>query len=323
MTSLNKFIRYAAAAALVGLEMPVSAADKVNVGVFPVSSALPYFVALERGYFKEQGIEVSMTKLMGGPPIVGAMITGHIDAAANLVTIEGMNANLKKPGVVMYIAINGQNKQYQMEQFVVRKGYPARTIRDLKGARILSAPGPANMSMAHAVLAANGLKRGDYKLDQIGMPQHVGALKAGTFDAGYTLEPAASIAVKIGAARRLEAGIISTYILGNDDANTYAAGGALTSKFIAERPQVARRYAAAWAKAIHDIKTDTAAARKHLIKNTFTPPDIAPTIPMVNYTMVRDLTPQNLKNFQAFIDFANKAGVLKSTVDVTKYLKKY
>ncbi len=324
MTSLSQTIRHAfVAAALVGLAMPVSAADKVNVGVFPVSSALPYFVALERGYFKEQGIEVSMTKLMGGPPIVGAMITGHIDAAANLVTIEGMNANLKKPGVVMYIAINGQNKQYQMEQFVVRKGYPARTIRDLKGARILSAPGPANMSMAHAVLAANGLKRGDYKLDQIGMPQHVGALKAGTFDAGYTLEPAASIAVKIGAARRLEAGIISTYILGNDDANTYAAGGALTSKFIAERPAVARRYAAAWAKAIHDIKTDTAAARKHLIKNTFTPPDIAPTIPMVNYTMVRDLTPQNLKNFQAFIDFANKAGVLKSTVDVTKYLKKY
>ncbi len=323
MISLSRTIRTAAAAALVGLAVPVSAAEKVNVGVFPVSSALPYFVALERGYFKEQGIEVSMSKLMGGPPIVGAMITGHIDAAANLVTIEGMNANLKKPGVVMYIAINGQNKRYQMEQFVVRIGHPARTIRELKGARILSAPGPANMSMAHAVLAANGLKRGDYKLDQIGMPQHVGALKAGTFDAGYTLEPAASIAVKVGAARRLEAGIISTYILGDDDANTYAAGAALTSRFISERPDVARRYAAAWAKAIHDIKTDTAAARKHLIKNTFTPPDIAPTIPMVNYTMVRDLTPRNLKNFQAFIDFANKAGVLKSTVDVTKYLKKY
>ena len=80
---------------------------------------------------------------------------------------------------------------------------------------------------------------------------------------------------------------------------------------------------AAWAKAIHDIKTDTKAARKHLIKNTFTPPNIAPTIPMVNYTMVRDLTAQNLKDFQAFIDFANKAGVLKSTVDVKKYLKQY
>ncbi|HWL21529.1 MAG TPA: hypothetical protein VNS33_17790, partial [Bradyrhizobium sp.] len=46
------------------------AQDKVSVGVFPVSSSLPYFVALERGFFKEANIEPEMTKLMGGPPNV-------------------------------------------------------------------------------------------------------------------------------------------------------------------------------------------------------------------------------------------------------------
>jgi len=29
-----------------------AAQDKVSVGVFPVSSSLPYFVALERGFFQ-------------------------------------------------------------------------------------------------------------------------------------------------------------------------------------------------------------------------------------------------------------------------------
>ena len=110
----------AASALSITIQSAVAAADKVNVGVFPVSSALPYFVALERGYFKEQNIEVKKVKLMGGPPLVGAMISNQIDAATNLVTIEGMNANLKKPGVVVYISINGQNKKWQMEQFVVR-----------------------------------------------------------------------------------------------------------------------------------------------------------------------------------------------------------
>lgn len=327
----NSFSRYfkfgsaaiAAAAIFVAATGSATAADKVSVGVFPVSSALPYFVALERGYFKEQNIETTSTRLMGGPALVGAMIGGQIDVATNLVTIEGMNANLKKPGVVMYISINGQNKKYQMEQFVVRTGHPAKKISDLKGAKILSAPGPANMSMARAVLAANGLKPGDYRLDQLAMPQHVGALKAGTFDAGYTLEPNGMIAVANGAVRRLEAGVISTYILKDDSANTYAAGTALTSKFIKSRPDVARRFAAAWAKAIKDIKNDTAAVRKHLIKNTFTSAKVAPTIPMVNYTMIKNLTPKNIKNFQAFISFAHKAKVLKSDVDVTKYMKKY
>src|SRR5262245_56075578 len=90
-------------AAAIGLAamgaFPGAGQDKVEVGVFPVSSSLPYFVALERGFFKEQGIEPEMVRLIGGPPNVAAMITNQIDASAVLVTIEGMNANLKKPGV--------------------------------------------------------------------------------------------------------------------------------------------------------------------------------------------------------------------------------
>src|ERR671934_2897259 len=112
------------AGALLGLglsSLPAAAQDKVKVGVFPVSSSLPYFVAVERGFFKEQNIEPEMVRLIGGPPNVAAMITNQIDASAVLVTIEGMNANLKKPGVAMYISLNSQNKTYQMEQFVVRK----------------------------------------------------------------------------------------------------------------------------------------------------------------------------------------------------------
>src|SRR3979490_3652485 len=81
-----------------------AAQDKVSVGVFPVSSSLPYFVALERGFFKEQNIEPEMTRLMGGPPNVAAMMTNQIEVSAVLVTLEGLHANVKKPGVRMEIA---------------------------------------------------------------------------------------------------------------------------------------------------------------------------------------------------------------------------
>src|SRR3546814_12616138 len=63
------------------------AADKVKVGVFPVSSAMPYFVALERGSFKGQNIDAAMVKLMGSPPIVQGMLTGDLDAGAHLVPV--------------------------------------------------------------------------------------------------------------------------------------------------------------------------------------------------------------------------------------------
>src|SRR6266481_6217155 len=267
-----------ALAAIAALAAPASAQDKVKVGVFPVSSSLPYFVAVERGFFKDQNVEPEMVRLIGGPPNVAAMITNQIDASAVLVTIEGMNANIKKPGVAMYISLNSQNRTYQMEQFVVRRGFKATTLKDLKGAKIMSAPGPANVTMAKAALAAAGLKDGDYTIDQLDMGQHVNVMQAGTFDAGYTLEPIATT---------IEAGVIAHYVLGDPDANAFVAGCALTSDFIKSRPDVAKRFAAAWGRAVELINSNPQEARKHLLKNTFTPDDVVDTVPMIRYFMAK------------------------------------
>ena len=301
----------------------VFAQDKVKIGVFPVSSSLPHFVAAERGFYKEQRVDVEMVRLIGGPPNVSALITNQIDASAVLVTIEGMNANVKKPGVAMYISVNAQNATYQMEQFVVRKGFNAASLKDLKGARIMSAPGPANVTMARAVLAAAGLKEGDYRLDQLDMGQHVNAMTAGTFDAGYTLEPNASVMRKNGVASTLEAGVIAKYILGDPYARAWVAGCVLSTDFIKSRPDVAKRFTAAWENAARFINTNPKEARRHLVKNTFTPDDVVDTVPMVKFTMVRDLTPKDRADFQRFINFSVESGTISEKVDVKRFLHQF
>src|SRR5712672_999419 len=269
---------------------PAAAQDKVKVGVFPVSSSLPYFVALGRGIFKAHNIEPETITLMGGPPNVAALITNQIEVAAVLVMLEGLNANIKKPGVAMYIGVHSQTKVWQMEQFVIRKGFAATSLKDFKGAKLMSAPGPANLNTAKAVLAKVGLKDGDYTIDQLDMGQHVNAMTAGTFDGGYTLEPNASTMRKMGIATTLEAGVIAHYVLGDPDANAFVAGCALTSDFIKSRPDVAKRFAAAWGRAVELINSNPQEARKHLLKNTFTPDDVIDTVPMIRYFMAKDLT---------------------------------
>jgi NitT/TauT family transport system substrate-binding protein len=310
-------------AAVVGVGQPAAAQDKVKVGVFPTASSVPYFAAIERGFFKEQGIEPEMIRLIGGPPNIAAMISNQIEAAIVLVTIEGMNANLKKPGVAMYIGVHSQNKIYQMEQFVVRRGYAAESLKDLKGARIMSAPGPANVVAAKAVLAKVGLNERDYTIDQLDMAQHVNAMTSGTFDAGYTLEPQASTMRKLGVARTLEAGVITKYILGDENGNAFAAGCAITSDFIRTRPDVARRFAAVWKKAIEFVNENPREARKYLAKNTLTPEDVVDTVPMVRYFMAGELTDKHKAEFQKFIDFSTAVGTLPEKVDITKYLQIY
>jgi NitT/TauT family transport system substrate-binding protein len=304
---------------------PAAAQDKVKVGVFPISSSLPYFVAIELGYFKSLNIEPETIKLMGGPLNVAGLMTNQIEVSIVLVTLEGLNANVKKPGVAMYIAMHSQTPIYRMEQFVVREGLAdkVKSLKDFKGLKLMSAPGPANVATAKGVLAKNGLKDGDFTIDQLDMGQHVNAMKAGTFDGGYTLEPSATIMKDLGVARTVEAGVISKYILGDEKADAFAAGCAFTTDFIDKRPDVAKRFAQGWEMAVDYIRKNPETARKYLAKNTLTPDNVVDTVPMLGYMMVKDMSPKQIEYLQTFADFGTEIGVVPEKVDVKKYLKSF
>ena len=328
MSSIPAFFRglvLALVSAALLASSPAFAQDKVKVGVFPISSSLPYFVAIGLGYFKDLNIEPETTVLMGGPPNVAALMTNQIEVSAVLVTLEGLNADVKKPGVAMYIAMHSQNSTYKMEQFVVREGLAdkVKTLADFKGLKLMSAPGPANLNTAKGILAKVGLKEGDYTIDQLDMGQHVNAMKAGTFDGGYTLEPSATIMHEIGAAKTVEAGVIAKYILGSPDADAYAAGCAFSSDFISKRPDVAKRFAQAWSRAIDYIRANPDAARKFLAKNTMTPDNIVDTVPMLGYIMTKDMSPKQLGYLQEFTDFGQQIGVVPEKIDVKQDLKAF
>jgi NitT/TauT family transport system substrate-binding protein len=319
------FIAAAAAALLAAAPSGAYSAEKVNVGVFPVSSSLPYFIALDLGYFKELDLEPQTITLMGGPANVAALITGQIDVSVVLVTLEGLNANLKKPGAAMYIAMNGQNATHRMEQFVVRSGLADQvtSLKDFKGRKLMSAPGPANLNTAKGILAKVGLHDGDYTIDQLDMGQHINAMKAGTFDGGYTLEPNASVMNQLGFAKTVEAGVIAKYVLNDPEADPFAAGCAFSSDFINKRPEAAKRFAQAWTKALALIASDPQSARRHLLKNTLTPESVVDTVPMLGYVMVKDMTAKQIADLQTFADFGRDIGVVPEKVDVKKYLQPF
>jgi NitT/TauT family transport system substrate-binding protein len=309
-------------AVLATLATGANAADQVKVGVFPVSSALPFFVAVERGYFAEQGIEPVPTRLASSTLIIQSFLSGDLETASALVTTEAFNVNLITKNTILYLSVNGQNEQNRQETLVMRKGLDASSIKDLKGkaTKIMSASGPANVAFAKAVLKANGLEEGkDYTMTDLALNLHVSAMTAGTFDVGYTIEPVGTMLKESGGGTELEGGVVATYILGRKDAMVFAAGGAITTKFAKERPDVARRYAIAWRKAIETIEKDPT-TRESLKVNTSVPPELVMKVGVPKFVMADQVTPQNMADFQKYMDFATAQGIVKGQVDVTKYL---
>jgi NitT/TauT family transport system substrate-binding protein len=117
--------------------------------------------------------------------------------------------------------------------------------------------------------------------------------------------------------------VIAKYVLGDPAAHAWAAGCVVSSDFIKNRPDVAKRFTAAWEKAVRLITDNPQETRKHLVKNTFTPDDVVDTVPMVKFTMVRDLTPKDRADFQKFIDFSVQTGTISEKVDVARFLHQF
>ena len=280
---------FAAAAIIVPLLAAgsASAADKVVVVMGKTSSNLPYYVADARGFFKEFGIEPEQKIIIDNSLVIAALIADQAEAAASVLAIDGMNANLKKPGAVNWITINAQNDPHKMEQFVIRAGFKATTVADLKGARIACAPGLGNLSMAKAALAKAGLVGRRLQARPDGSePAHqraaVGPVRcrlharAGRHhDAqGRRRHDAAERRDRAGRARRRQGQRLCRRRGGH-------------RRVPKNRPEVAKRYAQAWAKAIEFINDSPDEARKYLLNNTPIPESIVAEVPIVLFTYGR------------------------------------
>ncbi len=323
MRSIIRVVAIVALAASSAVCTHALAQDKVKMGLFIASSAMPYFIARERGYFAAENLDVEGIPLATHPLIVQGLVKGDLDTASNLLSLEGANINALRPNTLQYFSINCQNVKYQVEAYVVPAANTSiKTLADLKGKRIMSAPGPGNLFVAKGVLKAAGVDEKDYTIQEQQMSVHIGGLQSGQFDAAYTLEPIVSMMVAQGIGRKLEGGLIAKYMLGRPDACAVLAGGVMSVKFMQERPQVAERLARAWAKALNDGNNDPK-ARELLTKHMNTSAAVAPTVPLSYYNMVRDLKPAEIADFQNLVDQATAYGLVKSKIDVKTMLKTY
>jgi NitT/TauT family transport system substrate-binding protein len=111
------------------------AADRATVGVLRFVSSGPLFLAVERGYFREQGVDVEMKYFEAAQPIAVAAVSGDIDYG--LTAFTGGFYNLAGQGQLKIIAAQSKEaKGFAGNAILVSnaawdKGF--RSIKDFPG----------------------------------------------------------------------------------------------------------------------------------------------------------------------------------------------
>jgi len=310
----------AASAALIGLSHKALAQDdKILIGFWPIASGLPLYAGLERGIFKEAGLNVEGAKFASAQQVAEAMIAGRIHGSANGTASAALGlAELTSPNLFKIICSNPSNRTLILDEFVVPKDSAIKTIAELAGKKIASGPGIQNVTLAKIILEKNGIT--NPQVVELPIGQHVPALAAGQIDAAYTLEPTGTAGRLKGLTRVLEPGVISKYVLGNHDAPWFGGSASVTTAFLKDKPEVAKRYVAAYAKAVDWVRRNPDAARNHMDGFTAIEPALVKEVPLAGFTLYNEFKPSDIEYFQKFFDVFTDRKIFNKRLDVKSLL---
>ena len=322
---LRRALVFAAAGSVAAVALPrfarAQAAPKIRIGFWPVAAGLPFFAAVEKGYFKEAGLDVEPLKFAGAQQVMEAMLAGRSDGSANGTGSANLAiGEIAQPGLFKIFATNPSNAKYVLEEFLVPKDSPIKSMAELKGKRVASGPGIQNVTLAKTMLERAGA--GPMSVTELPIGQHVAAIAAGQVDAVYTLEPTGTVGRLNGTTRVLEAGVVAHYVLGDPLAPWHGGSASLTTEFIKKYPAESKKFIAAYARGIDLVRQQPADARQFMKGYTAIEGPLTAEVPLASYMLYNEFKPADVAYFQKFYDLFSDKGIFEKRVVVEPMLFK-
>ncbi|MAL80255.1 MAG: ABC transporter substrate-binding protein [Sneathiella sp.] len=239
-----------ALATLGASSLPAFAADKITVGALRFTSHAPSFVAYEKGYFTDEGLEVEFKFFQAAQPMAVAIASGDVDFG--ITAISGGLINLAEKGAVKVIGGGLQEEPGVNGQVILAsKGAYDDGLTDpskLKGRSFgITQAGSSFHYMAAKIAEKEGFSTADMKLvplQKVGAI--IGALKSGQVDA-WSIVPHIGIPLAKGDAV-VQIGMVADYI------PDYQVTTVFTStKNAEEKPDLVKRFLAAFSKGADDF----------------------------------------------------------------------
>ena len=226
-------------------------AGRVRFGGQYIAGDVPAFVAAERGYFHEEGVEVAFERFGNQTDMVAALSQGQIDAAGVGGTVPMFNAVAR--GVPLKVVLDKGTFRpgFGFTALTARKDlYDSgrlRRLEDLRGLTVAMLPPPRGTGNAAALWAGLqrvGLTFDDFTVVALNFPDMIPAFANGAIDAALMAEPFLSRALGQGSVVRL---------MGQDEMypNYTVSAVCFTGALYADRP-TARAFARAYIRGIRD-----------------------------------------------------------------------
>jgi len=227
-------------------------AETIKVGSSPVISSAGIYLAKERQYFKEQGLDVDIFDFANsGAPMTVLLAKGELDVGAGNLSSGLFNA-IAKGNKFKIVADKGHlEKGKDYIALIVRKDHLAsgryKNLKDLKGFKIglTALDGVSQQIVAEKFLAKAGLKTSDVEYIKLSYSEMNTALKAKSIDATVQIEPYLT---------KAEVDGIATTVASATEVHPTQQSAAIfySPQFMEKHPEEAKKFMVAYLKGVRD-----------------------------------------------------------------------
>jgi len=277
----------AMAATALGLATPLLRAQtptRIRVSTIPIIDIAPMQVAVAKGWFAAEGIEVDTTPTQGGAAGIPALAAGQVQVVfSNLVSIvqaarQGLGVQIIAPASTTGDAPPDQ------AALIAKKAAAFKTGKDLEGKRIaVNTRNNIIWLYARAWVRATGGNPDAVTYLEVPFPQMVDAVRGDRVDAAFAVEPFVSGAV---AADMQVIGYPYTTVQKRMPAAQYAA----SRSFIEQNPRVIDGWVRAYHKGVDWVNGNLKSDELMTIVSGYTriPPAVIARLPSAPYEKFLD-----------------------------------
>ncbi len=320
----KKFLAAALAVILAAAALPsaVLAQDKeelTEVTLNEVAHSIfyaPQYVAIEEGYFEEEGLKIDLVNGFGADKVMTAVISGEAD-----IGFMGAEASVYayQEGATDPVVNFAQLTQRAGNFLVAREEMPDFQWSDLRGKKVLGGrKGGMPEMVFEYILRKNGIDpQKDLTIDQSIDFGSTAAAFTGDDSADFTVEfePSATVLEQEGAGYVVASlGVDSGYV----PYTSYSA----KSSYMEEHPDVIQKFTNGLQKGMEYVQTHTPEEIAEVIAPQFEETDLETVTAIVTRYYEQDTWKENLvfekESFELLQDILEEAGELKERVDYEK-----
>ncbi|MGM8365715.1 ABC transporter substrate-binding protein [Virgibacillus sp. W0181] len=214
----------------------------VDIGMLKLTSSAPLFLAIEKGFFEEEGLDVNVEWFEAAQPISVATAGGDVDVGATGITASLYNMVAGGEELVIVADKGREQEGYSSTALLVPDDSDVESVEELKGKRIgITQTGSTYHYMTGRLLEENGLSADDVELVPLNsIPGLMETLESKQVDAVLLNEPNIT--------RVLDEGY-GKVVAQVGDAFDYQISGIFFSKSFVKEEETAEKFLKAYAKA--------------------------------------------------------------------------